>query len=946
MPNNFQLAGAQSAKPVHFAPIFTNRFFQGLWTQRNPLRDAGSTRIEEKFYGTRGDAMIAGSNVEISNRLTPVRRPGNSVYNAASFTAVDYFYEFRRFTSNTETIQVMVDTATALYDGTGPSTQTLVFTKSAGAGQTFMQSVGNTLYFGNGVDSKKWIHPFGWVAQTSIATSQYQVGTTVYDTNGNLEYLTSMAVGVISSVVVSINVATITFSGTNFLIAPGMTFTVNVATATFLNTVSLKAATVTPSGSNFIVTAIFAHAPYGPAGDSGTARTTDVGTTATTGNSQPVWNVAVGGSTTDGSSAWINYGSTVFNFGPPAAPTAAPTLTQLVISNAQPVFWQAFASYTSALINPWLVDAAGFIWTGQGVLGTGATYPDFVDPISTSTGSTVSGSTTTLTSAISKKTVQDGRITWTASLWLGSSSTYIAPGPASWEASTAVNIFGALGGDCCVDSNGNLQQANSGSGSTGGSAPVWSTTYGGLTTDGTVGWKNLGPWLSLAFQGWQYGYAYHCIDGSVSTLSPLSATTHGVSNGVVVGGIGSSDPSCDSIWVFRTTDGEATPLMLAQIANPGGGLLWTLNDFYQDSSLDLFVEGPQAESNNPPPVGLINLTYHLGRIFGSVGNVVYWSNGPDTLVGNGNTAWPPLNSATYPSLVTRIVPTAGGALVFTRSDIYELIGQGTTSSPIISVPYASGIGLLSYNALTVNGSLTYLFTADSQLVSIDPSSGLSQVGFPIGDQLEMNNWNPATAYLTWHVSGSQDHALYVGDGTTGWFRMTPTAAPESGLVWSPFATIVGGVKALKSIEVSPGVHRLLLGPTGSGPILKRDLSVYTDNGAAYPATFTIGSIVLAQPGQVAELVFATTDSKAVGSPPTLAVLMDEVSGPFDALTNFTADPPQLPPSQSLFAQRFYFSQTEEPAICRHLQIQINWPTEAFQNEMYSLTMFGSFIQEV
>ena len=52
----------------------------------------------------------------------------------------------------------MVDEDFGLYDGTGPSTKTLVWQKSPGAGQTFMQSVANTLFFGNGVVQKKWVN--------------------------------------------------------------------------------------------------------------------------------------------------------------------------------------------------------------------------------------------------------------------------------------------------------------------------------------------------------------------------------------------------------------------------------------------------------------------------------------------------------------------------------------------------------------------------------------------------------------------------------------------------------------------------------------------------------------------------------------------------------------------------------------------------------------------
>jgi hypothetical protein len=102
-----------------------------------------------------------------------------------------------------------------------------------------------------------------------------------------------------------------------------------------------------------------------------------------------------------------------------------------------------------------------------------------------------------------------------------------------------------------------------------------------------------------------------------------------------------------------------------------------------------------------------------------------------------------------------------------------------------------------------------LLTSDGQFLAITTDGGVSELGFPIGDLLE--KFNPATAYVSWHVDGSKDKAIYVSDGTTGWYRCNPTSTPETGLVWSPFAAITGGCSAVQSIEVSPGVHRLLVG---------------------------------------------------------------------------------------------------------------------------------------
>jgi hypothetical protein len=933
MANQLQLSGAQTTRPVHLAPIFTNRFFQGLWTQRNPLRDAGSTRIEEKFYGARGDAMIAGSNTEISNRLTPTRRPGLSVYNSSTFTDVDSFYEFRQFSASSETITVMVDTPTILYNGTGPSTKTAIWMKSAGAGQTFMQSVGNTLYFGDGVDQKKWMQPGLWVPNTAVATSTYDVGTTVIDSNGNLEYLSAYQVGTITTVAVTGKTVLLTFLSASFSATTGMSFTPSgLSGASFLNGNRLFSLSVVPSGSTFLVTAYFDHANYASSADFGTATTTDVGTPATTGASVPAWSGSLGGTTADGLSTWTNYGTPVFNWGvtpPTQAPALSPQnpLNGNGITAASLVIWQPFASY--AVATPMISDSNDFVWTAVGSGPTSGRLPAFEPP-------TVSGN----------GSLSDGGYGWTQSYWLGSvSSGPILNGPQPWAPGKTPVISGGINGDVCVDSNGNLQQVRAGSGPTGSSKPAWNVTYSGTTTDNGLTWTNVGPWLTLAFTGWEYGYSYHAVDGSVSTLSPLTPLTNAVADGAEIGGVGSADPQVDSIWIFRTTDGGATPLFLASIPNPGGGAQWSFFDQNPDSNLDLFLIGPQAGANNPPPTGLVNLTYHLGRVFGSVDNVVFWSGGPDTVVGNGSVTFPAVNSATFPSRVSRIVPTSGGAIVFTISDIYIILGQGTTPNPLFSSPYATGIGLLSYNALAVNGTTIYLFTSDSQVISLDPSSGISQVGFPIGDQFQLSNWSPATAYVTWHVSGSQDHALYVADGSTGWFRMTPTAAPESGLTWSPFATITGGAHAVQSVEVSPGLHQLLVGSTATGPILKRDLTVWTDNGTPFPANFTIGSLVLAQPGQIAELSFLTTDALALGGQPVPGVLIDEVSGNFESLLLFTSDPPQLPKSTSTYNQRFYFSQTKQPALCRHLQIQIAWPAENFQNELLSMTLFGGFMQE-
>src|ERR1700691_655793 len=196
MAGSLQLAGAQAGnKAPRYAPLYTSRYYSGLCTQRSRLRSAGSS-YEERYLGTRGDSLIEGSNCEITPKLTLARRPGNSVYNSHSFTAVDAFFAFREFGPNSEFIRVLADTSTGVYDITNNG-DTLIFAKSPGAGQTFFQSVGNTLFFGNSVNQQKYVQslftrtnsaaPLPNIGDnvTLSAASTPFISTYLIDTNGN-----------------------------------------------------------------------------------------------------------------------------------------------------------------------------------------------------------------------------------------------------------------------------------------------------------------------------------------------------------------------------------------------------------------------------------------------------------------------------------------------------------------------------------------------------------------------------------------------------------------------------------------------------------------------------------------------------------------------------------------------------------------------------------------
>jgi hypothetical protein len=74
--NLFQQRGAQPSTPSRYKPIWTDRFYQGYYTNRNPMRSPLSVYYAEGWGLGKTDVLIDGANIELSIRLTLIRRPG------------------------------------------------------------------------------------------------------------------------------------------------------------------------------------------------------------------------------------------------------------------------------------------------------------------------------------------------------------------------------------------------------------------------------------------------------------------------------------------------------------------------------------------------------------------------------------------------------------------------------------------------------------------------------------------------------------------------------------------------------------------------------------------------------------------------------------------------------------------------------------------------------
>jgi hypothetical protein len=567
------------------------------------------------------------------------------------------------------------------------------------------------------------------------------------------------------------------------------------------------------------------------------------------------------------------------------------------------------------------------------------------------------------------------------------------------------------GGAAIIDLHNNVEFTIS-SGLGGSSAPSWETVNNGTptqsdTTDNNATWFNLEPFTgnSLAWsKGYIYAYSYKAratddyysetdsttgaipippglvnalpaptgsLTETISTASPTDTITGanaGAINYVTV--VGSLDPQVDTIVIWRTPDGGGPEDMveLTEIPNPppvnGNPGTAVFADYLPDTATALYpglntaIPAPIADSNNPPYSSFLPQVYNFERVWGTDGEYVLASGGPDVLTGNPNDAFNPEDEWPFLAPVIRLVKTAQGLVTYLTNSI-QVIAGGPATDTFFSVEWAAGVGLLSYNMLDVLGGEQYFFSADNQFRIMTPSLQIANAGFPLGDQFANMptsgtsdaTWNPATGYVAVLQNGT-DNCVFVADGSTGWYRLNPNQAPQGNAVWSPFAAITGGCQMVQTIEVLPGIKRLLVGSASNNQsIMERDQDVFTDNGTSYDAYFVMGSLVLAHPGQIALLKFLEFDFSGSNYQPTISYLLNAISGtftPFTALPVF--DPPALYGGRNIVPSsysplRYYFASNASLARCRHLQIKVDLGTTSNGDELFDMTIFGRILVE-
>lgn len=1051
-----QLGGAPPSKQYKNVPICTSSFFSGLFTQRSPFGTPDS-RYYAKILGGRTDILIAGLNTELTNYGTLIRRPGMNRYSSANLGSSPLtFYSFHQLNNTINPIQIIADTATNVSALT-PTSNTNILTKTMGAGQSYFQGIGSTLYIGDGVDLQAWSGAGAtrnWgitISNTADTTGPNSVGTganvsvsgssaawanpgniTANDgsfatavlpppTGGSVTITNSPTVAgqtgasrvwnnvnnikVSDGVFATVNV--INGQTSNLLQASGYNFGVpSTATVNGITVTVLKGSTPTTDVVDGTVQLLKAGTGTGSNKANGTVWGTVP--TAVYGSSSDLWGTTWTPADINNPSFGIQISA--HELDNPGGDTPQIDFISIAVTYTVPTGTTSVSDLLEAtnfgfglsLVNT----ISGILVEIKGIQTSNPAGSDIIVSILKNGSQVGTAKVTQLNGTNSFITLGSSSDLWGSTFSPGdiNSSTFgvSVQGSNSGSATATWNVdfvrittFGTGGPSISITGSGSFgafsstgyayvyAYGNSNSGQVSNPTPPSANTgsFGGVISTSVLAAAGTGyaPNDTGIVAAGNFNATYKVLTvsgGNVLTYSITSAGTgysilNGAGNNVstarsgtqpgaglgftinvtaVTGAasvqlsvVASTDPQVNQIRVFRTKDGGSTFFELP--SSPYPNTTTTITDSSADSSLQTlsFFEFSPWLGNSPPPAGLVKMTYHLNRVWGVVGNNVYFSAllGDDITLGVGAESWPPVNVFVFPTNVNRLMPIASGLLVFTTDDIYLI--SGTTRTNLFSQLFQQGVGLLSWNALDVEGNQIFLYTSDRQFISFT-AAGPIETGFPIGVDLQ-TNYNPNNVYVAALINGTQDKAVFINDGVSNWYRCNWNQPPEGGPAWSPQATIVNGATCVVSVETTPGTHQLLIGQS-NGTVLVRNYNVFSDNGVTYPASATIGSLVLAKPGQLALLDSIVIELQKTGSVPSVALLLDEIGGTFENLLNAVDDPPNLPPASStLLSKRWYLSQGKTSSFCRHIQLQISWPSEAAKNEILTVTEIGSLVQE-
>lgn len=934
------------------APVLQiDRFYTGLYTFRNPLV------IPVKMMGRRMielyDAISAGSNMELTNQLTLKRRPGYTSYNSNQLAGIPLaFYSFKpsSFPGN---VYPVVDCTDAIrYVQPGAVVPSSVFSKPNPA-QTNFCGIGGYLYMGNPFFSKKWDGPAGpqGVTNWGISISSQSDAT---GPNGPSSGVDVAAPG---SASVWANPGNITANDGSFATTTVPTSGGPASQGPFGCTSVFAGGWTNPSNievqdGNYATHFITSGANTGDI--QGTAFGFTIPTGATiTGIQASIVHFDIGGT------GFLNdHDVTLLKAGSPVG------------NNKAQVGWSGLAPETFTYGSS--SDLWGTTWTpadinntGFGIqisvnnsgVGSDTAGIDYVSltvsytaPAGTTVSDYVQGSqfgfsipaTTTITGIeVDVKGLQTqipsatiGVQMLKAGTLIGSVKSGILPSSNGFITfGGAADLWGTTwtANDVSQTTFGvSIQGVNAGTANTSYSVDFVRITIfglGGPTVTTTTG--------SLTTQtGYQYVFCYgNSNSGHVSSPTPPSSVLTLSSQGGLISLTASTDPQVNQIRLFRTTDGGGQPFFELP-TSPYPNSTANVTDNAPDNTLQIANIAPLPHFNDPPPAGLVDPVWFSGRLWGHVGNLLYFASGPDITMGNGQEAWFPVYVFAFPTSIIRKFPLPNGMLVVTVDDIFVVRGVDTTSFTVNE--FMRDNGMRNWNAADTDGSNVYIYTSDRQMLLIN-ANGLQSISGSISDIIAAVD--PSVAYVSIFRYTARNTMLFLGDGTTNIYPYNLNLQ-----AWCPVQTPFGGAQALGTIETQPGVYNFLRGKTTVNmTIAQRALTTFSDEGNTYACSATIGPIPFADCltlAQIGNIVLRSANSATI---PALSVLSNEISGTFQSLQVSSTEPPELSatPSQSFTANRYTWKSAPISELLNFMMMQVSWASASTADELYSFTIGGT-----
>lgn len=605
MTSLLELNGGQPQKQPKYVPIFMDRAFTGLYTQRAALHDPSDVTTA-KYYGGRPDALWMGKNIELTNRLTLQRRPGLSQFSAATYpTPPDRAFTFELANS---TIQLVVDTSSTgslvLAAAATVSGGTTVYTGTitGGGSNAFVGMQFVVTGFSNSLNNGTFVATASstttltltntqGIAESHAATASSSGAVYIDNQDGTKTLLYAKSptagqmyfIGVAGILYMGDGVDTVKYTPGNpngliwkwGILAPGKQPSVQIIESGAASiqwvptTVWSTMGFVYDSATNAIqqVQGIFSNT------DNSTGQASTV--LGLTGNGQPVWNNSPGGTTTDNTITWTNRGPIVA--------------------------WTANTAYSNAstggtIANPCIVydpkTKSCFIQSNSnpGLRTSGPNYPNFVASAGAHTN--------------------DGQVVW----------VYIGPGniPGQWKPSTTYPALGTVSDNDVVSSISEPVSLTNGL-PTDGTTVYWQTSGGG--TSGATASDPFGPnagsagspttdndlsWMSLGNASWSANRACIAWTAQGTTFTAIKDPNNnaqvcitGGSTGATQPGTG-SNPPWGTVYNQTTQDGDVVWVCVGTLMTWAANTQWyfPVGGFAPPTGASPFGSASIIDSNN------------------------------------------------------------------------------------------------------------------------------------------------------------------------------------------------------------------------------------------------------------------------------------------------------------------------------------------------------------